>query len=215
MFWRNIMKTTKNLALKSVLLTTITLATIAACAGSGESKLSLNEDSINKLDTSPTNDTNSASSNPSLDNIINIESDIFELALFDESDIISTSLETHGESSAYPTQHTLYFPTNISDVNSMDFDVIKQHAEFLLLNPDIMVNINGHADSQGGEKYNMNLSKKRADAIAEELTKFGVPETQLILAAYGEAVPATTEDDWDANRRVELEYSDLVTVSSR
>lgn len=67
--------------------------------------------------------------------------------------------------------------------------------------------INGHTDSTGGEQANLELSLRRAMAVAEIAEKFGVLAEPR---GYGEQVPISTNDTAAgraANRRVELTCS--------
>ena len=66
----------------------------------------------------------------------------------------------------------------------------------------------GHTDDVGSEEYNMDLSKRRASAAKEYLSKsFGIQEDRLIIEAYGEGVPLEPNSDdisRSKNRRVEF-----------
>ena len=73
--------------------------------------------------------------------------------------------------------------------------------------------IEGHADSAGPEKYNMQLSKKRANAVAVLLKEYGVKAERLGQAWYGETRPlvpnrlsngADNPQGRSVNRRVEF-----------
>jgi len=195
---------------KAILLTSLYVAVLAACAGSGDpisgASVSAENQSI-EIESTSLLDSSADSKQFTLNEI---ESD-------DSSNMtdIPEYLKSTQNSVAIPSQYILYFPSDISKIDADDYIIMQHHAEFLLQNPDVMVSINGHADSQGSESYNQNLSQKRADTIANLLILFGVPESQLILAAHGESVPASDMTDWDANRRVELEYNNPVTISSR
>jgi peptidoglycan-associated lipoprotein len=91
---------------------------------------------------------------------------------------------------------------------------LKQHAEYLKANPDITLVINGHADIRGAEDYNQALSEKRAKAVFDLLVNLGVSQSQLKTFSFGEKTPLRDEDNWDENRRVELEYNNPVVLSS-
>jgi len=195
---------------KAILLTSLYVAVLAACAGSG--------DPITSANTSEKTNPVEIKTTPQLDTLIDsLQLTLLETKNNDSSNMtdIPEYLKSTDNSISIPSQYILYFPSDISEIDSDDYIIMQHHAEFLLQNPDVIVSINGHADSQGSESYNQSLSQKRADTIANLLILFGVPGSQLILAAHGETVPATKITDWDANRRVELEYNNPVTISSR
>ncbi len=65
----------------------------------------------------------------------------------------------------------------------------------------------GHADRSGPAAYNLELSKRRARAVAEVLAGMGVPETAMELVWYGETRPRVPTPDGvrePQNRRVEI-----------
>lgn len=73
--------------------------------------------------------------------------------------------------------------------------------------PDMRVVIEGHTDSQGAASYNMDLSRRRAEAVREYLISRGVSGTQLRAVGYGEERPIATnqtEAGREQNRRVEF-----------
>ena len=79
-----------------------------------------------------------------------------------------------------------------------------------MLNADPSLNLYvvGHTDMKGKFDYNMNLSKKRAEAVVNELiNKYGISSSRLTPDGVGPLVPvATNETDGGRkqNRRVEL-----------
>jgi len=80
-------------------------------------------------------------------------------------------------------------------------DVILQHPEILVLE------VRGHTDDVGNDGYNMDLSKKRAEAVREWLVKHGIAADRLVARGYGEGQPIAdnrTEEGRRKNRRVEL-----------
>lgn len=84
-------------------------------------------------------------------------------------------------------------------------------ADFLLDNPDFMLKISGHTDSDGREEFNLKLSQERADVIKEYLVYFGsVEEHRVIAKGYGSSKPIvkeTSEENKRLNRRVEFELT--------
>lgn len=71
--------------------------------------------------------------------------------------------------------------------------------------------VEGHTDSKGSDKYNMDLSKRRAASVEAYLTGKGVPASILKSVGFGESLPITTNDTDEGrarNRRVELKFAD-------
>ncbi len=73
--------------------------------------------------------------------------------------------------------------------------------------PDTYVLIEGHTDATGTDDYNQSLSRKRAEAVSDELREKNVKNQRIQTAWYGEAQPKysnDTEANRAKNRRVEF-----------
>ena len=65
----------------------------------------------------------------------------------------------------------------------------------------------GHADTSGTQRYNQDLSRRRAQAVASELVRLGVPREAITVQAFGESRPLVPTGDGvrePQNRRVEI-----------
>ena len=75
-------------------------------------------------------------------------------------------------------------------------------------NAAVKVKIVGHTDSDGDNAANLGLSKKRAEAVKDMLSKeFGIDESRMETEGKGETQPAaqnTTTEGKAQNRRVEF-----------
>jgi len=85
---------------------------------------------------------------------------------------------------------------------------IDKIVQFLNDNPTISIELSSHTDSRGEDKYNLNLSKKRAESAKTYIVSKGVKATRISSAGYGETKPlipeAATEEDFQKNRRTEF-----------
>lgn len=71
----------------------------------------------------------------------------------------------------------------------------------------VQIEIDGHTDSVGAPAYNMDLSKRRANAIRDYLIKQGVEPNKLIGKGFGSTQPLYPNDseaNRAKNRRVQL-----------
>lgn len=67
--------------------------------------------------------------------------------------------------------------------------------------------LHGHADRSGPERYNVALSRRRAENVRSYLIERGLPEEAISLQAHGESRPLVRSDDGVRelmNRRVEI-----------
>ncbi len=76
---------------------------------------------------------------------------------------------------------------------------------------DVVITVEGHADSRGAASFNQQLSERRAEAVAEALMARGVAAERLRVEAYGEERPVatnTTAAGRQQNRRFTLVVRD-------
>jgi outer membrane protein OmpA-like peptidoglycan-associated protein len=74
-------------------------------------------------------------------------------------------------------------------------------------NPDSNITVEGHTDSQGQRQYNMDLSKKRADAVRDQLVSRGVAQDRIKAVGIGPDRPIASNNTAEGranNRRVEI-----------
>jgi OOP family OmpA-OmpF porin len=99
------------------------------------------------------------------------------------------------------------FETN-SDVLVADaISVLNEATATLLRNPQLVVEVAGHTDSDGAAEYNLDLSNRRAAAVRQFFIDRGVPADSLSARGYGESQPIadnTTAAGKAMNRRVVL-----------
>ncbi|MEO7990862.1 MAG: OmpA family protein [Chryseolinea sp.] len=101
----------------------------------------------------------------------------------------------------------LLFETNKSTLRSEHFATLNPIVDYLRLHPERLVRISGHTDNTGSEIHNRNLSRQRADVVAEYLVSNGVNLNRIETSGLGSAKPIetnTTEQGRKKNRRVEL-----------
>jgi outer membrane protein OmpA-like peptidoglycan-associated protein len=69
------------------------------------------------------------------------------------------------------------------------------------------IEVNGFTDRSGPASYNMGLSQRRANAVAAELVRRGVPRNEIVTRGFGEEnnlVPTADGVREPQNRRVEI-----------
>jgi outer membrane protein OmpA-like peptidoglycan-associated protein len=102
----------------------------------------------------------------------------------------------------------IYFDVNKDVVKPGSYGTLKEIAGILNEVPDVKVKIFGHTDADGDDAKNMDLSKRRAASVKNELVKsFGVKPTQLETDGLGESKPVAPNDtpvNKALNRRVEF-----------
>ena len=102
----------------------------------------------------------------------------------------------------------IYFDTDKTVIKPESRPTLDQIAKLLAGQPQLSVFIVGHTDNQGAYDYNLDLSRRRAEAIAAELVKsYRIAQARLRTAGVGFLAPvgSNASDAGRAlNRRVEL-----------
>ena len=101
----------------------------------------------------------------------------------------------------------VYFEFDRSTILQQSYNALTSLIAMLDEHPQLRIEIGGHTDSQGSEKYNLRLSESRARAVRDYLVERGVNPRRLRFRGYGESQPRATNDTEEGraqNRRVEI-----------
>lgn len=102
----------------------------------------------------------------------------------------------------------IHFDTDKTDIKPESRPTLDQIAALLTASPGLRLIVVGHSDNQGTLDYNMDLSRRRAQAVVGDLVaSYGVAGARLLSAGVGflaPVAPNTTPDGRAQNRRVEL-----------
>ncbi len=102
----------------------------------------------------------------------------------------------------------IYFDVNKDVVKPESYGTLKMIATVLTENPDVKIKIVGHTDSDGADAANLDLSKRRAASVKNELAKsFAIDASRIETDGNGETVPIAANDtpaNKALNRRVEF-----------
>jgi len=84
---------------------------------------------------------------------------------------------------------------------------VEHAAEIMKKNPSMNVSVEGHTDSIGSDKYNMKLSERRAQSVADALVQDGIAKSRITTRGFGKSRPIAdnkTEAGRAENRRAEI-----------
>ena len=117
----------------------------------------------------------------------------------------------------------IFFELDKAVIKEESFELLDAVARVMLDNPQVLkVEIGGHTDSQGDNKYNLELSQARAESVVTYLVDKGVGPERLTAKGFGEGTPLrdlraelrqirdkaeklrTEQEIYAANRRVEM-----------
>ncbi len=104
--------------------------------------------------------------------------------------------------------HGILFDVNSDKIKPESYGVLKDISTVLNENPDVKVKIVGHTDSDGKDADNMELSKRRAEAVKSILTsEFKIDGSRMQTDGKGESQPVDKNETPQGkanNRRVEF-----------
>lgn len=114
----------------------------------------------------------------------------------------------------FPTERVIRFETNIlfelgsHRLTDMAKAVLDKLSETMRQHPEVRVRLIGHTDNIGPAEYNLELSRKRATAVASYLMEKGIAAERIRVEGRGQIEPAATnqtEEGRRLNRRVVIE----------
>jgi peptidoglycan-associated lipoprotein len=107
----------------------------------------------------------------------------------------------------YRSTHLLediYFAFDRYDLDDRSRAILKNNMAYLKAHPDLKIEIQGHCDERGTNRYNMSLGERRAQSTKSYLISLGVDENQIRTISFGEERPFCFESNeicWYQNRR--------------
>lgn len=127
-----------------------------------------------------------------------------------EDQIVSLAT-TQTERGLVMTLGDVLFDTGHTELKSSANRTILKVVQFLQLNPKRVVRIEGYTDNVGDKQENLQLSKDRAQSVADVLTDLGIDDKRIQVQGYGDQFPVNanaSERGRAQNRRVEIVFSD-------
>lgn len=118
-------------------------------------------------------------------------------------DDLAERLENDGKVDLYG----IYFDTDKATLKAESEGTLQQVLAMLKGKMELRIAIAGHTDSQAGDAYNLDLSKRRAQAVVKWLTDKGIAAARLEAQGFGESQPVADNETAAGralNRRVEI-----------
>jgi peptidoglycan-associated lipoprotein len=102
------------------------------------------------------------------------------------------------------TLATVYFGFDEASIKESERDRLNTNAQCLDKAKGKAVTLAGHTDSSGTEEYNIALSERRAQSVADYLARLGVDPARMQVVPKGETASTGLGDDKD--RRCEFQW---------
>lgn len=133
--------------------------------------------------------------------------DVQEAKLREELRGTGVSVTRNGDHIILNMPGNITFDSDAYAVNASFKPVLNSVSKVLKEYKSTMIQVGGHTDSTGQEKYNMLLSQQRAQSVANVLAGYGVEQVRLDIVGFGPSAPIAsnaTPAGRAQNRRVEL-----------
>ncbi len=101
----------------------------------------------------------------------------------------------------------VHFDYDMAEIRPDAERTLRDKLAILRASPAVMLRIEGHCDERGSNEYNDALGNRRAQAIVDFFTGFGLDASRFAIVSFGEDRPIANrsdEDAWAMNRRGEF-----------
>lgn len=129
----------------------------------------------------------------------------------DDSDMVNSDISNSGMGDQIPT---MYFEKNSSYISSEMLPSMKKVVDVMKNNPSIKVEFITHSDARGDVGYNMWMTERRSQRLAQYLIDNGIAQDRIKTEAKGESELLNEcyenmdceEEQHRENRRVDLKF---------
>jgi outer membrane protein OmpA-like peptidoglycan-associated protein len=114
---------------------------------------------------------------------------------------------------AAPRSYLVFFDFDKSDLTPQAAQIVDQAAKNAGPAHVTQLTVTGHTDTVGSDAYNMRLSRRRAESVAAQLERDGIPPSGIEIVAKGKRdllVPTRDGVKEPQNRRVQIVYGNGV-----
>ena len=111
----------------------------------------------------------------------------------------------------------IYFDYDLWYIRKESKPILNRVIELMKKYPEMVVEIGSHTDNRGNDKYNLDLSAKRANSTREYFVSQGIDKKRIFARGYGETVQivkcqpseSCSEEQHELNRRSEFVIKNL------
>ena len=103
----------------------------------------------------------------------------------------------------------IFFEFNKSNITQQGAAELDKLVQVMVEHPNMVIFAKSHTDSRGSDKYNLNLSDRRAKSTVQYLVSKGIAKDRISGQGFGESEPKVacdncTEEEYAQNRRSEF-----------
>ena len=115
-----------------------------------------------------------------------------------------TKANAPNDTGATCTLATVYFGFDDSSIQTSERDRLDANAQCIEKTKAKSVYLVGHTDTSGTEEYNIALSERRAQSVADYMARLGTDPARMQVVPKGETEPTGLGDDKD--RRCDFQW---------
>lgn len=107
------------------------------------------------------------------------------------------------------TFQPIYFDYDQATIRAEYQPYLKELIRMVKSHSDLRIEITGHTDADGSDAYNLNLSKRRSEALLLFFTQNGLAKDRVVISFKGEREPVDhtqTDEGKQRNRRVDFKF---------
>ena len=107
------------------------------------------------------------------------------------------------------TFQPIYFDYDQATIRAEYQLYLKELIRMVKSHSDLRIEITGHTDADGSDAYNLNLSKRRSEALLLFFTQNGLAKDRVVISFKGEREPVDhtqTDEGKQRNRRVDFKF---------
>ena len=133
------------------------------------------------------------------------------------NEIPNTTVTREEDKLVVTMSDAILFDINSAALKPPAMQTLDQMADVMVRYPESDIIVAGHTDSTGTEKYNQDLSERRAKSVKNYLISKGVAVQRITAIGFGKNMPVATNDTPEGreqNRRVEIEIKPRTERSS-
>ena len=98
-------------------------------------------------------------------------------------------------------QESFQFDFDSAELRQPNREILSRIAGVLLASKGYRLAVHGHTDDVGAASYNMQLSQRRADAVADYLKKCGIGDDVVSTQGFGKASPRVQGTDSQSRQK--------------
>lgn len=140
------------------------------------------------------------------------ENGVFNIAKKDGGQVVVEALLEPIKPIITPTEvilEPIFFEFDKSNITAQGAEELDKLVEVMNENPNMVIFVKSHTDSRGSDRYNMDLSDRRAKATVQYVISKGIAQDRISGQGFGESEPKVqcnkcSEAEYAQNRRSEF-----------